>query len=158
MAKDREIVERLERALRGEQYLGPIKDAHIDAAERELEISFPRSYRLFLLHFGAAKAAYEIAGLPDTRSTDPDTPYWSNVIDVTLQMRRATRGNVPFSYIPISGDGADFTFYLDTSKIDCGGECRVVVLGPGMDDVQIASTFVEFIEKAQAGELFPATA
>ena len=53
-------------------------------------------------------------------------------------------------YIPISDDGGDYTFYLDTGKTDASGESPVIVLGPGRDGVMVSPTFVEFVERTWA--------
>lgn len=155
---DHEILERLRRAFDGGEMLGPVAEELIAAAEVEIGLRFPRSYRLFLKNFGAVHFAYDIAGLPVTRYTDAEPPYWSNVLDDTLRCRRASRGLIPHSYIPVSADGGDFVFYFETASPSDDGECPVVVLGPGKDGIQVASSFVEFIEKALACNLFPAEA
>lgn len=95
----------------------------------------------------------EIIGLGPGRSTDPEPPRWSHVVDVTTQRRRASRGHIPSAFIPISNDGGDYHFYIDTDKVDSCGECPVIVLGPGRDGNIVATNFVNFVELAVAGSL-----
>ena len=60
---------------------------------------------------------------------------------------------IPREYIEISGDGGDYTFYLDTGNPDANGDSPVIVLGPGRDAVVIADSFVDFVERAAFGRL-----
>ncbi len=153
MWDDHLILDRFCRALKGCTYYGPVQTAEIDAAEKELGVRFPLSYRLFLREFGAAwLKSYEIAGLAPGRHTDPEPPLWEHVIDVTEIMRRAGRGYLPQTYVKVSDDGCEYYFYLDTGRMDQRGECPVVVLGPGFDAVFVAPSFLEFVEKIVAGD------
>jgi hypothetical protein len=149
------ILDRLKRAIADGKHPGPVAEPDIAAAERELGIRFPTSYRVFLKHFGAAwlPSSYEVAGLGPGRCTDPTPPLWEHVVDVTAQIRRASRGLIPKEYIRFSGDGGDYAFYLDTGHVGANGESPVVVLGPGRDGVIIAHSFVEFVERAVSGRL-----
>ena len=120
----------------------------IAAAERELGVEFPSSYRWFLSTYGAAVCdGFEVAGLFEGGHED-EPPLWSHVVTSTLQLRRAARGNLPSAYVAISDDGGDYKFYLDTSRRDSRNECPVVVLGPGAEDVTIAEEFSEFLRRA----------
>jgi hypothetical protein len=132
--------------------LGPVPEERIASAEKELGLSFPKSYRAFLQHFGAAAMwGYEIAGLPLESWTDGDPPScWSHVADDTLGYRR--RGRLPDPYVVISSDGGDYWFLLDTSRVDAAGECPVLIWGPGADGVVVASSFLHFLRKIRAGE------
>jgi hypothetical protein len=149
-----QILERLRRVIGDGQYAGPVAEAEIQAAEKELGVRFPMSYRVFLKHFGAAwLPSYEVAGLAPGRSTDPTPPLWAHVIDVTAHMRRASRGFIPKEYIRFSGDSGDYGFYLDAGNVDTNQESPVIVMGPGRDGVVIAPSFVEFVERAVEGRL-----
>ena len=154
MWDDRLILERFHRTLTAGSYAGPAAVAEIEAAERSLGIRFPLSYRLFLREFGAAwlTPPYEAAGLPPTRHTGTEPPLWPHVVDVTAMVRRASRGRIPAGYVPVSGDGSDYTLYLDTGCADQRGECPVVAVGPGLDGVVVAPSFLEFVEWAAAGD------
>lgn len=149
------ILERLRNAIGDGKYPGPVADADITDAEVTLGVRFPTSYRVFLRYFGAAwlPGSYVVAGLGPGRCTDPTPPLWEHIVDVTAQMRRASRGLIPKEYIPFSDDGSDYAFYLDTGNVDANGECPVVVLGPGRDGVIIAHSFVEFVQESVAGRL-----
>src|SRR5262245_17949151 len=148
------MLPRFQRVLEKGRYAGPVPEADIVKAEETLSVRFPLSYRLFLRHFGAAwlRAPYEVAGLSPYRHTDPQPPLWVHVVDHTEIMRRAFRGQMPHAYVPISSDGGDYQFYLDTGKQDAIGESPVVVFGPGLDGVVVATSFVEFAEKAALGD------
>src|SRR5882672_4626946 len=121
------ILDRLKGAIADGKRSGPVAEADIAAAEAELGVRFPTSYRVFLKHFGAAwlPSSFEVAGLGPGRCTDPTPPLWEHVVDVTAQMRRASRGFIPHEYIRFSSDGGDYAFYLDTGKVDANGECPV---------------------------------
>src|SRR5262249_31585226 len=143
-------------AINDGHYPGPVGERDIAAAEQELGVRFPTSYRIFLKHFGAAwlRPPIEVAGLGSFRHTDPAQPLWLNVLDVTASMRRyAYTSSIPRQYIPFSDDGGDYQFYLDTGSIDACGESPVVVLGPGRDGVIVSRSFVEFVESVVSGRL-----
>jgi hypothetical protein len=149
------ILSRLRDAIADRPYAGPVAEADIAGAEAVLGVRFPRSYRIFLKHFGAVwlPHGYEVAGLGPGRGTDPEPPLWSHVVDGTARVRRASRGQLPQEYVRVSDDGADCAFYLDTRREDAQGECPVVVLGPGRDGGMLAPSFVEFVERAVTGTL-----
>ena len=96
---------------------------------------------------------YEIAGLGQGRCTDPTPPLWLHVVDVNLQMCRASAASIPAGYIRICDDGGDYSFLLDTGTVDERGESPVVVLGPGRDKVVICDSFLAFVERAAADQL-----
>jgi hypothetical protein len=56
-------------------------------------------------------------------------------------------------YVPISDDGGDYTFYLDTAHLGPERECPVIVLGPGADAVIVADDFLDFVCRAFAGRI-----
>lgn len=148
-----DVLARLRAAIGNGKHPGPVAEREIIAAEKTLGVRFPTSYRVFLQHLGAVwlPASYAIAGLGPGRSTDPEPPLWEHVVDVTLRLRRASRGLIPFEYVRISDDGGDLALYLDTDRWDVFGECPVIELGPGSDSICIATSFVKFIEGAVAG-------
>jgi hypothetical protein len=150
---ERSILDHLKRAIGDGKHPGPVAEADIAAVEQELGVRFPTSYRVFLKHFGAVwlPSSFEVAGLGPGRCTDPTPPLWEHVIDVTAQMRRASRGFIPNAYIRFSSDGRDYAFYFDTANVDANEESPVVVLGPGRDALITAHSFVEFVERAVSG-------
>ncbi len=98
---------------------------------------------------------YEIAGLPNTQSADSEPPYWSNVIDQTLAIRRVSQGSIPVAFVLISNDGGDYNYWLDTTAWDQDSDCRVVELGPGPHGIPVADSFIDFVEKVKAGVRYP---
>lgn len=133
---------------------GGVGEEAILEAELLLGVRFPPSYRTFLSQFGAALCGgFEIAGLFDVSGGDGEPPLWSSVVTYTLQKRRGSSGLFPTEYLAISDDGGDYTFYLDTSRVDVNGECPVVVLGPGADAVVIAEDFFGFVDRSFAGTI-----
>jgi hypothetical protein len=131
--------------------LGSVPEERITSAEKELGLAFPKSYRVFLRHFGAGFLFnYEINGVPLERSTDEEPPPWVHVADVTLMHRQ--RGGLPEPYVAISSDGGDYWFLLDTSRMGADGECPVLIWGPGADGVVVASSFLHFLRRICAGE------
>lgn len=150
MAEIEDIRNRLEAAT----LAGGVDEEMIQEAEAKLGVRFPTSYRMFLSQFGAALCiGFEIAGLFDASGDDDEPPLWSSVVASTLQKRRASGGLIPNEYVAISDDGGDYTFYLDTSRIDAQGECPVVVLGPGADAVVVADGFFDFLSHSFAGTI-----
>jgi hypothetical protein len=130
--------------------LGPVPEERVAAAERELGLRFPESYRTFLRRYGAGFLfGYEIAGVPLERCTDEEPPFWCHVADDTLGYRQAA--GLPEHYVVISGDGGDYWFLLDTSQTDANGECPVVAWGSGADGPVVAANFLDFLQKIRAG-------
>ncbi|MEW8441868.1 MAG: SMI1/KNR4 family protein [Candidatus Thiodiazotropha taylori] len=136
----------LKELLQGDDTYGPVAHEEVDAAESKLGIRFPLSYRTFLIHFGASVGHPSIAGLPNTRSTDKETPYFENILDLVAQVKRIDGDNIPNSYIPFSDDGAELKFYFDVGSIDSQGECSIVALGPGVSTV-VAHSLDTFIQR-----------
>lgn len=133
---------------------GGASEESILEAEAQLGVRFTPSYRQFLSNFGAALCTgFELAGLFGVGNDNDRPPQWSNVVTATKQLRRASRGLIPNEYIPISDDGGDYTFYLDTSHSDDQGECPVIVLGPGADAVIVADDFFDFVKRSIDGSL-----
>ena len=125
---------------------GPVSAEEISAAELELSVVFPPSYRMFLAKYGASwfRCPYSIAGICDEPEDVP--PLHESVVRSNLQLRR--RGRHILSLIKITDDGTDWSLFLDTACVDQVGECPVIVLGPGKDGLTIANSFIEFCEIA----------
>lgn len=130
---------------------GPSTDEEIRDAERELGVIFPPEYREFLARYGAAlMSGYDIAGLSHE---DPNTsPMFDDVVRMTRTLRDR-HGKVAGldNVIPISGDGMDVLFYLETKGEDSG---KILALGPSVEK-HVANSFSEFIAKIHAGDLNP---
>jgi len=132
---------------------GPASPKMIAAAERELGVKFPKSYRWFLVNYGAALCdGFRIAGLFEGDFED-EPPLWSNVVTLTSQLRHASRGRFPLSYVAISDDGGDYKFFLDTSQLEREEECPVIVVGPGAVEIPVAETFIDFLIHAFSDDI-----
>ena len=141
----------IERLLETAAVAGPANEDLICSAEAELGVKFPPSYRQFLCRFGAAQGkGWELAGLFQNEGGDDEPPRWSDIITDTLQRRRYS---IPNEYLPVSDDGGDYTFYLDTGQAGSKGECPVVVLGPGADAVKVAEDYFDFVVRLAENRL-----
>lgn len=124
---------------------GPASQEMITATEARLGVRFPQSYRTFLAMYGAALCeGFEIAGV--FQHVDKSRPpLWSDVVASNLRIQ--PRVHLPAGYVAISSDGIKVTYYLDTADPREDGECAVVALGPGVDSVQVAADFSEFLAR-----------
>jgi hypothetical protein len=130
---------------------GSASEQVIASGEERLSVRFPRSYRTFLARHGAALCqGFEIAGLFH-HADKGRPPLWSDVVASNLRIRH--RSHLPEGYVAISSDGVDVTYYLDTANMRGDGECAVVALGPGVDSVQVAADFAEFLVRCFEGSL-----
>jgi hypothetical protein len=147
---DQEIESKIEEYVGN--YYGPNSEARVAAVEEELGLVLPRSYRIFLRRFGAAVCeGHMIAGLPDTRNTGPEPPFWDHVVDSRRSLWSDRNGNgVDRHLVFLTDDGCDIKFYLDTSSMDDSGECPVVAIGPGYPGVLVGSTFLGFLARLYA--------
>ncbi|HBL31088.1 MAG TPA: hypothetical protein DD490_30035 [Acidobacteria bacterium] len=131
---------------------GPASEEMISAAQSQLGVRFPPSYRRFLETYGAALCPdIEIAGLFTVRDEN-EPPLWSDVVTSNLQMHRAAR-LLSSGLVAISGDGGDYTYCLDTTSSQLGEECPVVALGPGVDCVLIGENFPDFVVRSFEGRV-----
>jgi hypothetical protein len=128
---------------------GGASNDRIEAAEQELAVVFPPPYREFLAECGACLGTgFEVAGICDD-SNDHEPPMWRSVLQWTKQLRSALGDELPDDLIPISDDGQDTTFYIDT-KSEAG---RVIACGPGVEGQVVAASFKGFVIRASRGEL-----
>ena len=126
------------------EFYGFVPDKEIDAAERELGVKFPRSYRCFLQHFGAAKMlGCDFDGLPNTRNYDEEMPYYLHLVDHTNGFRREW-GDLPRHFVFVTDDGGDCTFWIDTSRTSKDRESPVVAIFAGRT-IPVAENFLEFV-------------
>jgi hypothetical protein len=131
---------------------GKVSEQAIIAAESSLGIKFPPSYREFLQRFGAGTIGfYEIFGLSETEGPN-DPPLWRNVVKETLRSRKSAKGTIPDAYVVFTSDGQGCRFFLDTSKPDENGESPVIGWGPGVEGDVVATTFLEFMDRASQGK------
>ena len=123
---------------------GPVSEAIVAEAERVLGLEFPSSYRAFLLTFGASFGGCgpEIAGLTsDEFQTSKEQPQWGSVLRDSLESRKS---GIDPALLAISHDGQDTAIYLDTRNRSADGECPVVAIGPGSDEIIVSSSFEQF--------------
>jgi antitoxin YobK len=122
----------------GGDFEGSKSEALIAKAEHALGLTFPPSYRRFLLEMGCGDInGLEILGLVDDNFAQSTVP---NGIWLTLNERRAI-GLHP-AYVLV-GEGGDGTYYaLDTRRVGKAGETPVVRLSPdGKQSEDIADSF-----------------
>jgi hypothetical protein len=120
---------------------GPASEADIAAAEKALEVSFPKSYRTFLRHFGVGYLnCFDVYGVPGDR-------LWGDVV----MMNQLDHRSCPKRFVKFTDDVGDYGFYLDTSRMDPLGECPVVVFGPGKEGEIVAEDFLDFLHKVRMG-------
>jgi antitoxin YobK len=125
----------------GPECSGPATEDEIAAAEKELRVKFPKSYRAFLRQYGAGYLnAYDIFGLPGDR-------LWGDVV----MMNQLSATPRPCHLVKFTEDVGGYSFYLDTSRIGSDGECPVVVFGPGEDGSVVADSFLDFLRKGCEG-------
>jgi len=130
----------LEKTLSGVsfRFSGPTTEDQIAAAERELGVMFPRSYRTFLRQYGAGTLdCVEIFGIPSDR-------LWGDVV----MMNQLTSCQIPRHFVKFTDDIGNYSYYLDTSRMDDEGECPVVVFGPEESGRVIANSFSDFLGEA----------
>lgn len=122
-------------------FSGPVSEAEVAAAEKALGVAFPKSYRVFLKHFGSGFLHYyEIFGIPRDR-------LWGDVV----MMNQLAGRRMPGHYIKFMDDIDDCSYYLDTSQTDSAGECPVVVIGGRQRGRIVADSFLDFLQKAAEG-------
>lgn len=129
----------------GGDFEGSKSESLVTKAEAALGITFPPSYRCFLLEMGCGDInGLEIYGLINDNFENSTVP---NGIWLTLSERREI-GLHP-AYVLIS-EGGDGTYYgLDTRQIDNNGEATVVRLSvDGKLSEKVANSFGEYLLEA----------
>lgn len=123
---------------------GPVDETNINAAEAELGLLFPPSYRLFLSRFGAVlEFGFEVYGLPPAPNPD-QPPQWGNIIKSTVNL---WPDGLPENSIQISHDGMDHGYFLRCSQFDRQFEGPIIEWGPDHNGgLVVASSFMEFME------------
>lgn len=135
-------------------FVGKCPEQLVRKAEEKLNLSFPKSYRHFLLNFGAGnfgseevygiiKEDFENSGIPDA--------IW-----YTIKQRKEV--NLPSNLIVIYHTGREEIFCLDTDKSGKQGESALVSYVIGVDSKHqtyetIANDFGEFLLKRVKLEL-----
>lgn len=155
MPTDEDLIATMRAMLDPQWLAGAVDLARVEAAEAALGVSFPRSYRLFLLNFGAGRCGeHEVFGIDPS----PDEVDGSSLFIDVVQMNRPFRSasfdpRRPAYLLNISGDDGDLEFFLDTSASDAEGECPVVAIGPSGTVCAVAESFVAFLSASRAASL-----
>ena len=140
--------DRLAQVFSGREVAGPASQNEISDIEEKLHVSLPPSYRTFLLEYGAAwlDAPYMIDGI----RPEPEpghTPLHGDVLSTNLSFRRGDKTGFFQKLVLITTDGSECYIYLDTNKVRTDGECPVIVIAPGVDSLELAPSFLDFVEK-----------
>lgn len=64
-------------------------------------------------------------------------------------MNQLARQPRPAHLVKFTDSVGNYSFYLDTSRMDSLGECPVVVYGPMEEGRVVADSFLDFLRKAQ---------
>jgi antitoxin YobK len=123
---------------------GPKPETLVTSAEATLGVTFPPSYRRFLLDLGCGSfKGFEVYGLIDDRFENSSVP---NGIWLTLSER--CTGLDP-AYVLI-GEGGDGTLLgLDTGRLANSGEAPVVRLSVNGNEAEpVAASFGEYFLEA----------
>lgn len=138
-----------------DDFVGNISDENIAKAEKELNVTFSKSYRQFLKDFGAGNfGAEEIYGI---LSGDFDNSGIPDAIWFTKKQRceMALAPNLVIIYFT----GGSEYFCLDVNQMNDEGECPVVVCVVGTDTIDkkleiIAEDFGDFFLDIIKREVF----
>lgn len=129
----------------GGDFEGAKSEELVAKAEAALGMTFPPSYRRFLLQMGCGDInGLEVFGLINDNFEKSTVP---NGIWLTLNQRRAI--GLDHGYV-IIGDGGDGTYYaLDTRHVDAAGETPVVRLSvDGRYSEPVADSFGSYLLEA----------
>ena len=120
-------------------FTGAVTTEEIQKAEKLLNITFPESYKAFLLDFGAGDIGGEVIfGIVKNKQKDAD-------IDTVKITRMEHEYQMPKHMAVIFYDSSDDSLYcLNTSKM-CEGECPVVSVPSDYSNIKVvADSFGEF--------------
>ncbi len=121
---------------------GPIPEARIRNAERQLSVTFPDQYRVFIAAHGAfLGSGLELYGL--TPEEDDATGFFRNIVQQTKLLTATPNTKVSQSYIAISSDGMGVDFLIDSATRE---GLRIVAYGVGFDFIEVANTLDEFCQ------------
>ena len=140
-----EQARRVVEAVGGADFEGVKQETLVAMAERVLGLTFPPSYRRFLLEMGCGGInGLEVFGLISDNFEHSTVP---NGIWLTLTERR--RIGLHPAYVLI-GEGGDGTFYaLDTRQVGKGNEALVVRLSvDGKQSERVADSFGDYFLEA----------
>jgi hypothetical protein len=127
-----ELVERVRRRLSEHdnpcRIAGPVPESEISAAEIALGVTFPPSYRTFLLTFGGIAIPPHLGIVHDFVGVKPasqDVPT-TDVVQKTLTARAERKLNENLIVVGMGADSKEW-FCLDVSRAAANGECPVLM-------------------------------
>ena len=127
-------------------FVGNTSKDLVDKAEMKLEVKFSKSYKKFLLKFGAGNfGSEEIFGIIKTDFENSGIP---DAVWYTLKQRKDIK--IPDNLVIIYFTGGEELFCLDAYKINNDGESPIVSYILGVDEKYqkyevIAEDFGEFL-------------
>lgn len=123
---------------------GPIPDSRLIEAERRLGVNIAGSFRGYLLYHGAANIlGYMFDGLPQVPQPENACYYYNSIIDNTEEFRSFME-ELPRSFVSITSDGGDITYWIDTSIIE-NDESPIIAHFYGIY-VKVSDSFLEFVD------------
>ncbi|MHB1000983.1 MAG: SMI1/KNR4 family protein [Armatimonadota bacterium] len=135
-------------------FAGRRSEELVSLAERTLGLQFPKTYREFVLNYGAGSfGAEEIYGVINDDFVNSCVP---DVVWYNLRIRKDI--NLPQNLLIIYHTGGDYVNCLDFNKLNNDGEPAVVDFAPGFDlSIQtyekIADDFGDFLLDSVTQEL-----
>ncbi len=136
---------------------GPVAESRIVAAEQELGLRFPVSYRTFLRDFGAGSfGELHIHGLFSAQELDPDYQQHYDDVVYWTQFERAGHYGlkpIPGSWIYFAGDENGARYYLDTSR-EVAGDAPVLIQGFTYPLQTLADSFEDMLFKLDHSPLY----
>jgi cell wall assembly regulator SMI1 len=96
----------------------PVGEEAIAAAEQQLGVTFPASYRWFLAKYGVADWPDYIYGLCTN-------PLYHSVVETTIANRTTLHPHIPDAYIPFAPDGGGNHYCLKCDEL-ADGECPII--------------------------------
>jgi hypothetical protein len=115
----------------------PIAEEMMKETEMKLGVRLPKSFKSFLLIYGGGMIfGYEIHGIPSeaTRiskfdgSNEPiDNLESDNFVTSIVKANQYSNRRLPSHFVEFTSDQGDYTFHLDTSRMNQAEECPVVV-------------------------------
>lgn len=127
-------------------FVGKCPEQLVRKAEEKLNLSFPKSYKQFLLNFGAGNfGSEEVYGIVKEDFENSGIP---DAIWYTIKQRKEV--NLPSNLVVIYHTGGEEIFCLDTNKPGKHGEPAVISYAIGVDPKHqtyeiIANDFGEFL-------------
>jgi cell wall assembly regulator SMI1 len=121
----------------------PPSEAQIGEAEATLGVKFPRSYRWFLLTYGAMSGAEDIYGVSH------NLPDYLSLVQNVLAERTQFEPHIPHSLIPVSPDGSGNHYCIDTARM-VKGEAPIIFWDHESDNTDLETThatFADFLEE-----------